>query len=473
MKAYDIAIIGKGAAAFAAAIKASELSEGRASILMVGKGPLGGTCVNVGCVPSKYLLELSHRYYYCANARLPGIELSEPRLDFGQTMASVRRLVEELRKEKYEQVIKSYPNVELLDGAASFVSPKRLRVEADGRSLEVSAKNFIVATGSRPSIPPIEGIEAIPYLTSDTIWQLDKLPRSTVIIGAGAIGLELGQALRHFGSEVSIIEALPRIVYQAEPELSQALQRILEREGISFYLRSRVAGVKAIDGRVVVDVMAKEGRRSVEGEVLLIATGRRPNTEGLGLERAQVEVDERGAIKVDSTMKTSNPLVYAAGDVVSKSLMLETLAAREGVVAALNILGHGAQIDYLHVPWVVFTHPNLAAVGLGEAEVTRTIGACTCRVMDLRPVAKAYMLGETEGVAKLILDPRNGRIMGAQVLAPFASEFITEVAIAMKAGFTYEDLLNTVHVFPTFSEVVKMAAQAFIRDISKMSCCVE
>jgi mercuric reductase len=473
VRRYDLVIIGKGAAAFAAAIKASELSEGKASILMVGKGPLGGTCVNVGCVPSKYLLELSHRYFYARNADLPGIKFGSPSLDFSKTMGAIRSLVQTLREEKYHKVIANYSNVEVVDGTATFTSPRTVLVETDGRTFEVEAGHYVVATGSRPSVPPIAGIDKVDYVTSDTIWQLDQLPPSTVVIGGGAIGLELGQALRHFGSQVVVVEALPRIIYPAEPEMSQALQSILEQEGITFYLRSRVASIQGGDGLVRVEVMTKRGRAVVEGSVLLVATGRRPNTEGLGLDKAGVQLDEKGAIKVDGGMRTSNPLIYAAGDVVSKNLMLETLAAREGAVAAINIFGGHAEMDYLSTPWVVFTHPNLAAVGLSENEVTARIGACTCRVIDLKPVAKAHILGETKGLAKLILNPRDGRIMGAQVLAPYAAEFITEVALAMRAGMTYKDLIDTTHVFPTMSEVVKMTAQAFIRDIGAMSCCVE
>lgn len=471
MREYDLIIVGKGAAAFAAAIKATELSEGRASILMVGKGPLGGTCVNVGCVPSKYLLELSHRYYYARKGGLPGLTLSAG-VEFGQVMGAVRGLIAKLREEKYERVIKSYGNVELVSGEALFTSPSSISMKGD-YEFEARAKNFIVATGSRPSVPPLEGLEKVSYLTSDSVWQLERLPSSLVLIGGGAIGLELGQAFLHFGSQVSVVEALPRIAYTAEPEMSEALQHLLEAEGMRFYLRSRVASLRPYDGGVSVEVFTRQGRVAVEGEALLIATGRKPNTEGLGLERAKVELDERGAIKVDARLRTSNPRIFAAGDVISKQLMLETLAAREGVVAATNALGGRVEVDYMTAPWVIFTNPNLAAVGLTEAEVTKRLGACSCRVIGLEAVAKSHILGQEKGLAKLVVDPGSGRIMGAQVLAPGAAEFITEVALAMRAGMTYRDLIEATHAFPTVAEVIKLAAQPFIRDISRMSCCVE
>ncbi|GBC75458.1 Mercuric reductase [archaeon HR06] len=387
-------------------------------------------------------------------------------------MKEVRKMVERLRREKYEKVISNYPNVELLEGTAEFLSPEEVLIKYDGKEFNVKANNYLIATGSKPSIPPIDGLDKVEYLTSDTIWNLEKLPESTIIIGGGAIGLELGQALQHFGSQVSIIEALPRICYIAEPEISNVLQEILEEEGMKFYLRSRVSRVRKEGEKIVVEVLTKKGLDRVEGEALIIATGRKANTENLGLDKAKVDLDDKGFIKVDDYMRTSNPSIYAAGDVISKSLMLETLAAREGVIAALNIMGQRTMIDYSATPWVVFTNPNLASVGMGESEVMSKYGACTCRVIDLKTVAKAQLLG-AKGLAKLILNPKDGRILGAQVLAPFASEFITEVAIAIKAKMSYDDLINTIHVFPTMSEVLKVTAQAFLRDVSLMSCCVE
>ena len=473
MRSFDLTIIGNGAAAFAGAIKASELSNGKASILMVGKGSLGGTCVNVGCVPSKYLLELSHHYFYPTTYNFPGLKFTQPEVDFRQVMDGLRGLVGKLRKEKYQKVLRNYPNVEVIDGTAYFTSREEIVVQSDDQEFEVRAKHHVIATGSRPIIPPIDGIDKVEYLTSDSIWQLNRLPDSTIIVGGGAIGLELGQALQHFGSQVSVLEAAPRIIYQAEPEMSQTLQSILEDEGMSFYLNSNVLKVRRSNGGVKVDLITNNRRSTIEGETLLLATGRRPNTDKLQLQKANVNLDDRGAIRVDPTMMTSNPTIYAAGDVTSKNLMLETLAAKEGVTAAMNIYGDKVSMDYSTAPWVVFTSPNLAVVGMSEEEVMKTFQTCSCRVLDLKPVAKANLMGETRGLAKLILNPSDNKILGAQVLAPFASEFITEIAIAIKKGMTHLDIINTTHVFPSMNEVLKMTAQTFVRDIGKMSCCVE
>jgi len=470
---WDIAILGKGAAAFAAAIKASEKSSGKTRIIMVGTGPIGGTCVNVGCVPSKYLLEASHRLYYSARAVFPGVGVVSPPLDFARLMEGVHTLVGNMRREKYEKVLRYYPNVEVVDGRAQFESPTTVRVLGGGDEKLISAKNFIVATGSRPTAPPIEGLEQTGYITSDSVWSLERRPGSLAVIGGGAIGLELGQAFRHLGSEVTVLEAMPRIVPQAEPEVSETLQDVLEDEGIKFQLKVRIARVYKKDGMKAIEVVTAQGKKEVVVDEILVATGRAPNTGTLSLEKAGVKTDERGFIQVDKGMRTSNPNIYAAGDCVSKRLMLETLAAREGVVAATNILGGSDEVDYSTTPWAVFTNPQVASVGYTEDEVMSKMNACACRIVSLDRVAKAGILGSEQGLIKLVLDPYTYKVVGVHALTPNATEYIVEGALAIKYGLTYNDLINTTHVFPTLAEGVKLAAQSFIRPVDRMSCCVE
>ncbi|MEM0117725.1 MAG: mercury(II) reductase [Conexivisphaerales archaeon] len=471
---YDIVIIGRGAAAFSAAIKASEMTSGKALIAMVGKGDLGGTCVNVGCVPSKYLLEASNAYFYPKLQRFKGISSAKSTLDFSAVMRGLRDFVTRMRREKYEKVIRSYPNVEVFKGTAVFRSGKEVEIEsADGQQKRLlRAKNIIIATGSRPSAPNIDGLKEAGFLTSDSIWNVDRLPESLAVIGGGAIGLEIGQAFLHFGSNVSVIEALPRIVAASEPEISQLLKNRLEEEGMSFFLKSRVARVKRENEKKVLELVTSKGRQQIEADEILVATGRAPNTDLLMLERAGVKTDGRGFIVVNENLQTSNKSIYAAGDCISKRMMLETLAAREGVVAVENILGNRTRLDYSHVPWAVFTNPQLASVGYNEEEFMRLTGSCSCRVVTLDKVAKAQMLGE-DGLAKLIIDPDSGRVVGLHILSPSASEFIIEGAMAVKYGLTYEDIVNMTHVFPTLAEAIKLSAQAFIRSVDMMSCCVE
>ncbi len=465
-------VIGRGAAAFSSMIKASELSERRASILMVGTGPVGGTCVNVGCVPSKYLLEASHANFYPRNPRFSGIGSTRPDADFGKVMAGVRALVSGFREEKYEKILGSYPNVELVEGKGRFKSANEVEVLNDSNPV-ARAKNMIIATGSRPTVPPIEGLKETGFITSDTVWQLTEQPHSLAIIGGGAIGLELGQAFLHFDSEVSIIEAMPRIMATAEPEISKVLQHKLEGEGMKFHIKARINRIDKANGRKFLEVVMAQGRTKVECDEILVATGRAPNTDELALEKAGIRTDERGFIETDTSMKTSSPAVYAAGDCVSKKLMLETLSAREGVVAASNIMGQKEAIDYLSIPWAVFTNPQIAAVGKTEEEYVKETGSCSCRVVELRDVAKAAMLGEKEGLLKLVIDPRNAQVVGLHVLSPLATEYIIEGVYAMKYGATFRDIMNTTHIFPTLAEGVKLAAQSFVRDIGMMSCCVE
>jgi mercuric reductase len=471
---FDIVILGKGAAAFSAAITASEKSSGRARIAMAGSGPLGGTCVNVGCVPSKYLLEASHRLFYSTKNVFPGVSLGEASLDFSELMSGVRRLVEGQRRDKYEKVLGYYGGVEVFDGKVSFGGDGSVVVAGDGgNKTELKAKNIIVATGSRPTVPPVEGLEASGYITSDTVWSMNTRPHSLAVIGGGAIGLELGQAFRHLGVDVTVLEAMPRIVPQAEPEVSDALKSILEEEGVKFELKARINRVYRKNGKKIVEVVTAQGKKDVEVDEVLVATGRAPNTDTLGLDRVGVKTDRRGFIVVDSGMHTSNPRVYAAGDCVSKKLMLETLAAREGAVAAANIFGGSDQVDYNTAPWAVFTHPQVASVGYTEGEVMEQMNACACRIVDLDKVPKAQIIGETEGLVKLVLDPYNYKVIGVHALAPNATEYIVEGALAIKYGLTYRDIVNTTHVFPTLAEGLKLAAQSFIRRVDRMSCCVE
>ncbi len=469
---YDIVIVGRGAAAFATAIKASELSDGRVSIAMIGNGPIGGTCVNVGCVPSKYLLEASHAHFYPQHPRFSGIEPSHPGYKFDKVMEGVRSLVSGFREAKYEKILKSYPNVEMIEAKARFTSPTEIEV-LNGSSRVVKGSSLVVATGSRPTAPPIEGLREAGYLTSDIVWNLNERPKSIAVIGGGAIGLELGQALLHFESEVSIVEAMPRIIPTAEPEISEDLRSRLASEGMKFYLKARINRAWKRNGEKLLEVVTAQGKSTLEVDEILVATGRAPNTNELSLEKAGIETDGRGFIKTDAMMKTSNSRIYATGDCVSKRLMLETLAAREGVVAASNIMGETATVDYLSTPWAVFTSPQIAAVGVTEEEFVKRTGACSCRVVRLSDVPKATMLGEKEGLVKLIIDPNNDKVIGLHILSPLATEYVLEGAYAIKYGLTFQDIVNTTHIFPTLAEGVKLAAQSFVRDIAKMSCCVE
>jgi mercuric reductase len=468
-------ILGRGAAAFSAAIKASELSKGEMSIAMIGTGHLGGTCVNVGCVPSKYLLEASHRVFMPEHPRMEGIYETKVRHDFSAIMGGLRSYVEHARESKYAEVIKNYGNVKLYDGLARFVDRKTLEVkDSSGRNMSsLSGSNILIATGSRPSVPNIAGLSEVGFLTSDTVWDVKNLPASIAIIGGGAIGLEIGQALLHFGSDVTVIEALDSLLPQTEPEIGSSIEGLLRKEGMKFYLRARVSSISKSGKKKVVEIITHKGREKIEADEILVATGRVPNTGNLNLEVTDVKTDSRGSIITDDSMRTGSPGIYAAGDCVSKKMFLETLAAREGVIAVSNMFGESLRIDYDSSAWAVFTYPQVAGVGMTESEFSRKNGSCSCRTFSLSNLTKATLVGETEGLIKITVDPKNDRIVGMHILAPNATDIITEGAYAVKYGYKIDDIIATSHIFPSISEGVKLAAQSFIRDISKMSCCVE
>ncbi len=466
---YNLIILGNGAAAFSAAIKATEITDGKANILMIGSGELGGTCVNVGCVPSKYLLAASNTYFNIQHPRFKGIEPVKPNIRFKDVMHGLRSLVSELRESKYADILKSYTNIEYIEGKARFSSFNE--VEVNDRVFKGDA--IIVATGSRPSVPNIEGLNDIDYLTSNTIWEVDELPNSIAVIGAGAVGLEIGQALLHFGSVVTVIDVANRVIANMEPELSLLLQERLVREGMNLYMKARISSIKRADGKKVLDIITSNGKEHLEVDQVLVATGRLPNTDALRLDRADIEVNKQGFIITDDMMQTSNPHVYAAGDCIAKRFMLETVAAREGVIAADNIFGIRANMDYLHIPSVVFTTPQIASVGFGEEEYVNKYGSCSCRIIKLDNIPKAIILNEDEGLVKMVIDPSNRRIVGLHIAAYNASEYIIEGSLAIKLGLTVDDIINTVHAFPTLAESIKIVAQSFIRDVKRMSCCME
>ncbi|MEM0135440.1 MAG: mercury(II) reductase [Thermoplasmatales archaeon] len=472
---FDLVILGRGAAAFSAAIKASELSNGEMMIAMIGTGPLGGTCVNVGCVPSKYLLEASHSVFKLGHPRIPGIYETKVKFDFSEVMDGLRSYVNQAKDDKYVKVIENYRNVKIFTGLGRFVNNRTVAIiSQDGKEVaKVYGSNIIVATGSHPTVPNIEGLRNTGFLTSDNIWELEELPESVAIIGGGAVGLEIGQAFLHFGSRVTVIEARDSLLPQTEPEIRDALKKRLEREGMKFYFGTRVSAVRKSGSLKSIDLITNKGNKRLVVKELIVATGREPNTEYLNLVEAGVETDSRGHILTSETMKTSASGIYAAGDCVSKKMFLETLAAREGVIAVSNMFGVDLKIDYNSAAWAVFTSPQVAGVGMTESEYHENDRSCSTRTFSLENLTKASIMRETEGLIKIVVDSKDNKVAGMHILAPNATDIITEGAYAVKNGYTLDDIISTSHIFPSLSEGIKLTAQSFTRDISKMACCVE
>ncbi len=470
MPKYDLVIVGGGAGGFSAATKSWEL--GAKAVIINGGLPLGGTCVNVGCVPTKVLLEIASEYYQPQHIRFKAAEpvmCSHPDpLDFKTAMSEKDGLVEALRESNYARIAREL-GIPLIEGKARFISPRQ--VEVNGETLE--ADKFIIATGSRPKILPFKGIDSVGYITNREVLSLTRLPKSMIVIGAGPVGLEFAQMFARFGTKVTMLEKESQVLPLAEREIADELQRCLEEEGIEFHTGVNVEEVREEGGLKVVEAGAGEARVTVKGEELLLATGVAPNSDNLGLEAAGVRVDARGFIEANEEMLTSASHIWAAGDVVGRTF-LETVAAKEGYTAASNALeGAKKTIDYGSVPKAVFTDPQVASVGLTEEEYMRLYNTCSCRTVEIAVVPKARAIRETRGLVKMTVHPESQVIAGVHIVAPMAADLIHEATLAVKFKLTLDDLTDTVHVFPTLSEALKLVAQSFKRDITKMSCCVE
>ncbi len=463
MEKYDLIILGSGSAAFGAAIKAVDLG---AKVVMIEKGTIGGTCVNVGCVPSKHLLRVGEINYYGSHGHT-GLNVSSS-LDFGSTINEKREIVENLRKGRYIDVIDAL-GITLVKGQAVFVSKDEVKV--NGRILR--SDKFIIATGSSPGILSIEGIDRVDYLTNVEAMELSELPESMVVLGGRALGLEFAQMFAHFGTKVTVLQRSQRIIPEEESIISDYLKIYLEEEGIDIQTDAGVKSVRKEKGDIIVTALIGDEKKEFVVEKLLMATGRKPNTKDLGLENASVKIDKNGAIIVDDKMKTSAPNIWAAGDVLGEP-MLETVAGKEGSIAAENALtGKGKKMDFSSVPHAVFTMPQVSSVGLTEKKAEEKGINCRCSSIPMELVPKAVLAKDTRGLVKMVIDAETKHILGVHILASLAADMIHEGVLAVKFGMTIDDIIDAVHVFPTMTEAVKLAAQSFRRDISRMSCCAE
>ena len=466
MPDFDLVIIGGGAGGFAAATKANDL--GMSAVIINDGLPIGGTCVNVGCVPSKHLLHLAELAHRPQHPGWPAIGAVTPPADFAEAIRGTAALVETLRGTNYIDVIDSLDRVEYVQARAHFVSPTE--VEAGGE--RYTARAFLIATGSRAAEPPIPGLAEAGFWTNQEALTAERLPEALVVIGAGPIGLELGQVFSRFGSNVTVLEMEDQVLPRFEPLVADELERALTDEGMAIHTSAKVTSVRVEGGDKIVTAEIDGAQREFRADEILVATGVRPNTEELGLEAAGVRVDTRGFVETDERMRTAAETIYAAGDVAGNGF-LETLAAKEGAVAAENgLTGSERTINYEHIPSAVFTDPQVASVGITEAQEMERFNACSCRHVQVARIPKAQAVGDTYGVIQLVAHPETSVILGAHMVAPMAADLIHEATLAVKFGLTVDDLIDTVHVFPTHSEGIKMAAQAFVRDISVMTCCI-
>lgn len=472
---YDLIIVGGGAGAFAAAIRANEL---KAKTAMINAGlPLGGTCVNVGCVPSKTLLWAGEVMHHSKHHGIPGIDIQVKGFNFKKVMQDELALVERLRKEKYEKVLASLEHVTLIEGRAVFVAGDTVEVNpstalrAGGQQL--SAEKFIIATGSTANVPPIEGIRDVGYLTHIEALRLEKLPERLAVVGAGPLGLEFAQMFARFGTKVTVFERGPSIFPHSEPALTARLAEVLRNEGIHIHTDVEVRQARREGGKKVLTYVLGEEKHEVAVDEILLAAGKTPNTDGLELDKVGVNVSERKAVVVNEFLQTSSPKIFAVGDVTNLPLRFETTAGREGTLAAENALsGSKLSIDYQTVPYTIFTDPQLAGVGLTEDEQMKQMGVCACQTVSFEDLPKAIIMRRTEGLIKMAIHPKTKQIFGVHILAPNASELVAEAMMLIKNKNTIDDVVNSLPMFPTLSEAIKLVALSFTRDISKLSCCV-
>jgi len=467
MKNFDLIIIGGGAGAFAAAIRANEL-KAKTAIINV-RLPLGGTCVNVGCVPSKTLLHAGEILHHAKHHGVPGIELEVKKFDFQKVVQDELLLVEKLRQEKYEKVLKSLEYVTAIKGKAKFVSQNEIEVNGE----KLSAEKFIIAAGSTANVPEIEGIREVGFITHIEALRLEKQPEELVIIGAGPLGLEFAQMFSHFGTRVTVLQRGDSIFPHSEKALTDRLAEILSKEGVVIKTNVEVKNARKEKGKKFISYTINGVQEEVFADEILLAAGKTPNTQELGLDVVGVEIDKRQAITVNQNFQTSNKNIFAVGDVTGAPMRLETTAGREGTLASENALkGTQLFIDYNTVPYAIFTDPQLAGVGFTEDEQIKQMGVCACRTVSFADVPKAIIIHRTEGMIKMAIHPQTKQILGVHILAPNASELIAEAMMLVKNKNTIDDVVNSLPMFPTLSEAIKIVALSFTKDISKLSCCI-
>jgi mercuric reductase len=473
---FDLVILGSGSTAFAAAIRAAELGKTAA---MTEMRTLGGTCVNRGCLPSKNLIEAARIVWEAAHPRYPGLKPVKMDVNFAELIAQKQEVVETYRGKKYQSIITDDDKIKVFDGKAELLDAHTVRV---GETTLIGDQ-ILVATGTRPVIPPIEGLARVSYLTSDLLttnegMELTELPESLVIVGAGYIALELGQMFHRFGTRVTILERSQVILPRYEPEVSDALTFILRKEGVNIVTdaqATRVAQKSKNQIEVTANVSGKV--QTFTAQKLLIATGREPNTDGIGLEKVGVALDERGFIKVNDELQTSVPNIWAAGDVIgdqTDSQPATPVGAHDGVIAAKNALaGAHQKVDHRVIPRVIFTDPQVAVVGQTDEEVVGSGVRCWCGTIPLEYVPRAGATHQTDGIAKVVIDRDTQEVKGVSLVMPNAGEVIHEAAMALRFHAKLEDFIDMIHVYPTMAEALKIAAISYFKDPAKLSCCAE
>ncbi|ADU31332.1 mercury(II) reductase [Evansella cellulosilytica] len=460
---YDLLIIGSGGAAFSAAIKAIEYG---AKVAMIERGTVGGTCVNIGCVPSKTLLRAGEINHLAKNNSFTGLQTTAGEVELAPLIKQKNELVSELRNQKYVDLIDEY-GFDLIEGDAKFIDENTVKVNGK----KFSAKRFLIATGASPSLPLISGLKEVEYLTSTTLLELKKVPKRLTVIGSGYIGMELGQLFHNLGSKVTLMQRSERLLKEYDPEISETVEKALVEQGINLVKGASFERVEQAGEIKKVHVTVDGKKKVIESEQLLVATGRKPNTEKLNLHVAGVEVGPRKEIKINDYAQTSNEKIYAAGDVTLGPQFVYVAAYEGGIVADNAIGGLNKKIDLSVVPGVTFTKPSIATVGLTEEQAKEKGYEVKTSVLPLSAIPRAIVNRETTGVFKLVADAKTLKVLGVHIVSENAGDVIYSATLAVKFGLTVEDLKETIVPYLTMTEGLKLAALTFDKDVSKLSCC--
>ena len=461
---FDLIVIGGGSAGFAAAIKGVDLG---AKVAMIEANTIGGTCVNVGCVPSKSLIQVAKAWHSAEHHPFKGADTRQGNLDWSTILSEKDALVAEMRQSKYIDLLAAYPEITFIEGYAVFQEDGSISVGKDA----YRANRYVITTGAKPNVVAFPGVEAAEPLNSTTVMDLEQLPKSIIILGGRAIALELGQTLARLGVEVLILQRSTRLVPDHEPRIGRDIKDIFEHEGIGVITGVEIERLERDSETRIVHASVMGSKKKFRTDQILMALGRKPNTAGMGFENMDVELDEQGAIVVDEYLQSSNPMIFAAGDVTQHPEFVYVATTGASKAAQNAISETKKPLDLSVVPSVIFTEPQIAAVGMTEAEAKRQGFEVRVTSLDLEHVARAKAERNTKGFIRLVADEKTNRILGAHILAPSAGEVIQSATLAVKFGLTIEDLTDTLFPYLTQVEGLKLAAISFDRDVALLSCC--
>ncbi|MBI2952771.1 MAG: dihydrolipoyl dehydrogenase [Chloroflexi bacterium] len=453
-ESYDIVIIGGGPGGYVAAIRAAQL---QARVVVVEQDELGGLCLNRGCIPTKTLVESVDLLERAREAPEFGVEVGSPVMNFLQMMKRKNDVVRKIR-EGVEGLMKSY-RIEVIYGVGTILNPRLVRVTgiaSESSTRDLPCRNIIIGTGSAPAILPIPGTDLPGVITSDEALELNRIPKSMIVVGGGVTAIEFIRILRPLGTQMQIVKRTPKILPPVDGEIATRYAGLLKKDGVEINAGARVREIVPIDGGVRLIWDSDEGEKHLDGEYLLMATGNEPFTGGLGLERIGIAMD-KDAIAVDDRLRTNVDGVYAIGDVTGK-WMLAHVASYQGEVAVENVLGFPRKADYRSVPNAIFASPEIASVGMTEEQVKADGLQYKVSRFPFTALGRAITIGKTNGLVKLICEEASGKLLGAHIMGPHASDLIAELALAIQMNATAKDIADTLHQHPTLPEAIREAA---------------